>query len=209
MTRPLLHKALGLSFGLHGILITTALLYKMNSSALNSVVPLMSITSIIWQSPQTVTQMPLGPVKSTSSKQTAFLQQQAVPPCRGSSTKQHAIIKKIKMAQNLHAAPAPSSTYTSMPETFPSIEDISLKNAYMPTPPYPPKARRLGYEGSLHLKASLGGDGHIHLLEVLNAKAPLILVDAALKTVKKWRFDQATAQQYPVLIIPVRFKLSA
>jgi protein TonB len=208
MTRVSFYQALGLSAALHGAFVAVALFYTLNRVVPGPAVPLPlpSTLSLVWQAPEA----PQIALNNTLPTQLSLPKQDApqacvTPPLKHPSSIHKTHHKADKARDELPAA-SPAAVVGRTP---PSIAEISLNDAYMPAPPYPAKARQLGYEGLIHLKAFLKHNGQIHWLEVIEANAPLMLVNAALKTVKKWHFDHATAQQYPVLIIPVRFKLSA
>ena len=78
------------------------------------------------------------------------------------------------------------------------------------SPPYPPKARRMGYEGIVMLKVLINESGRVNNLEVLKSSGYDILDRAALSTVKEWRFEPGTEggiKKKMWVKIPIRFQL--
>jgi protein TonB len=85
-------------------------------------------------------------------------------------------------------------------------ESMLLEN---PTPPYPPAARAAGISGTVVLNAIIAKDGTISSLEV--ADGPPLLRQAALDTVKTWRYKPYVVNGEPVQVtttINVIFKLN-
>lgn len=82
-----------------------------------------------------------------------------------------------------------------------------LKN---PAPAYPWTARRNGWEGVVTLKALVATDGHPLEVVVEKSSGHTVLDEAAVKTVKTWRFRPAMLGPMPVessVRFPVRFEL--
>jgi len=78
------------------------------------------------------------------------------------------------------------------------------------SPPYPRKARRLGYEGIVMLKVLIDENGRVDHLTVLQSCGYDILDRAALSAVKKWLFEPGTEggiKKKMWVKIPVRFDL--
>ena len=77
-------------------------------------------------------------------------------------------------------------------------------------PPYPPLARRKGYQGRLVLKLLVSKDGRVATVRVVKSSGYSILDRAALKTVKRWRFIPARLGSEPIpfwVEVPVVFRL--
>ncbi len=77
-------------------------------------------------------------------------------------------------------------------------------------PPYPPLARRRGYQGRLVLKLLVSKDGRVATVRVVKSSGYSILDRAALKTVKRWRFIPARlgSETIPFWVeVPVVFRL--
>ncbi len=78
------------------------------------------------------------------------------------------------------------------------------------SPPYPPKARRMGYEGIVILKVLINKNGGVNSLTVLESSGYDILDQAALSAVKKWLFEPGTEggiKKKMWVKIPIRFQL--
>jgi len=87
------------------------------------------------------------------------------------------------------------------------MENVYLKN---PVPVYPSLARERGWQGLVTLEAAVDGEGRPASVEIFRSSGHSILDEAALKTVRKWRFLPARAGQifFPSRIkIPIRFLL--
>ena len=77
-------------------------------------------------------------------------------------------------------------------------------------PPYPRKARRLGYEGIVMLKVLINENGRVDDLTVLKSSGHNVLDRAALAAVRKWLFEPGTEggiKKKMWVKIPVRFDL--
>jgi TonB family protein len=77
-------------------------------------------------------------------------------------------------------------------------------------PPYPRKARRLGYEGIVMLKVLIDENGRVDDLSVLRSSGHRVLDRAAQSAVKKWLFEPGTeggVKKKMWVKIPVRFDL--
>jgi protein TonB len=77
-------------------------------------------------------------------------------------------------------------------------------------PPYPRKARRLGYEGIVMLKVLIDENGRVDDLTVHQSSGHTILDRAALSAVKNWLFEPGTEggiKKKMWVKIPVRFDL--
>jgi TonB family protein len=78
------------------------------------------------------------------------------------------------------------------------------------SPPYPRKARRLGYEGIVMLKVLIDENGRVDDLAVLESSGHSVLDRAALSAVRKWLFEPGTEggiKKKMWVKIPVRFDL--
>ena len=79
-----------------------------------------------------------------------------------------------------------------------------------PAPPYPRKARRLGYEGIVMLKVLVDESGRVDDLMVLESSGHPILDHTALASVRKWLFEPGTeggVKKKMWVRVPVRFRL--
>ena len=76
-------------------------------------------------------------------------------------------------------------------------------------PAYPGEARRLRVEGTVLIRAKVGKDGSVHVLNVVSGDPRL--VDAAVGAVQQWRYEPCRLNGEPVEYIAhldVHFTLS-
>ena len=79
-----------------------------------------------------------------------------------------------------------------------------------PAPRYPVEARRKGWEGTVILEASVNKSGYPVSVEIKTSSGHVVLDEAALNTVKTWRFRPAQLGNLAVessIRVPVRFDL--
>ena len=126
-----------------------------------------------------------------------------------------ALIKKT------HRVPDGSSEPTTTAALLPGTQsDDTLSGAVLKlarplykqntAPPYPRKARRLGYEGLVMLKVLINETGRVDDLTVIKSSGHTVLDHAALSAVKKWLFEPGTEggiKKKMWVKIPVRFDL--
>jgi len=77
-------------------------------------------------------------------------------------------------------------------------------------PPYPRRAREMGWEGTVVLRVEVQPDGTVGTVSVRQTSGYLTLDEAALTAVKRWRFEPPTDGAFSfatVVDVPVRFDL--
>ena len=77
-------------------------------------------------------------------------------------------------------------------------------------PPYPKRAREMGWEGTVVLRVEVRPDGTVGAASVHRTSGYLTLDEAALIAVKRWRFAPPTDGAFSfatVVDVPVRFDL--
>ena len=77
-------------------------------------------------------------------------------------------------------------------------------------PPYPRRAREMGWEGTVVLRVEVKPDGTVGVASVYRTSGYLTLDEAALIAVKRWRFAPPTDGAFSfstVVDVPVRFDL--
>ena len=77
-------------------------------------------------------------------------------------------------------------------------------------PPYPKRAREMGWEGTVVLRVEVNTDGTVGAASVHRTSGYLTLDEAALTAVKRWRFAPPTDGAFSfatVVDVPVRFDL--
>lgn len=125
----------------------------------------------------------------------------------------------IKKTDRMPAkSPEPAATAAMLPATQ---EDGNLPGKAIKlalplykqnaAPPYPLKARRLGYEGIVMLKVLIDENGRVADLMVFKSSGHRVLDHAALSAVKKWLFEPGTeggVKKKMWVKIPVHFDLN-
>lgn len=79
-----------------------------------------------------------------------------------------------------------------------------------PSPGYPLRARRMGYEGLVMLKVQVDEYGRVDDLEILKSSGYAVLDQAAISSVRKWLFEPGTEggnKKKMWVKIPIRFEL--
>lgn len=106
------------------------------------------------------------------------------------------------------SAPAPQPiTAAPAPVIPPSFNADYLDN---PPPAYPPLSRRLSEQGKVMLRVLVSAKGGADKIELKSSSGSVRLDDAALETVKRWRFVPARQGDQPVaawVLIPITFTL--
>jgi protein TonB len=92
-------------------------------------------------------------------------------------------------------------------DTAPDYRANYLNN---PRPAYPMAARRMGWEGRVVLNVEVLAEGACGGISVFQSSGHEVLDDAALRTVKGWRFVPASRAGHPVtqwFKVPIQFSL--
>lgn len=88
---------------------------------------------------------------------------------------------------------------------------FAVGSAGNPLPRYPTAARRRGLEGRVVLRVFVGSDGRARSVSVWSASPHPILDEAAVETLRRWRFEPARQAGMPVAAwvnVPITFRLS-
>ena len=93
-----------------------------------------------------------------------------------------------------------------------ATKGVRTRARYLETmrPPYPQRAREMGWEGIVVLRVEVNPDGTVGGLAVYQASGHPVLDEAALTAVKRWRFAPPTDGAFTfsaVVDVPVRFDL--
>ncbi|MDP1864498.1 MAG: energy transducer TonB [Thiobacillus sp.] len=105
------------------------------------------------------------------------------------------------------AVEAPRVAPPPLPITQPRFNADYLDN---PKPPYPSASRRMGEEGEVRLRVQIDTAGQAQQIEVYRSSGFPRLDQAALDTVKQWRFVPARQGDQPIpawVIVPIQFSL--
>lgn len=100
--------------------------------------------------------------------------------------------------------PAPPAEPTF---THPRFDADYLKN---PAPSYPAIARRMGEQGKVILRVAVSAHGTAEGVEIRTSSGSPRLDDAAVNTVRHWKFLPARRGDTPVassVLVPINFKL--
>lgn len=136
------------------------------------------------------------PVKQQPKTQT--------PPLE--ATNSTATAPAAPVAAHAETTPAPAAP-TSEPVSQARFDADYLRN---PPPPYPPLSRRMGEEGKVILRVLVNTQGSADSVEIRTTSGSPRLDDAAVNTVKKWKFISAKRGDTPVqswVLVPIIFKL--
>jgi len=194
---------------LHAAALTALLQYSPARSALAEAMPIM--VSLITpqppvEKPQVVPQpLPVKPkvvqpasrvpqpvITSTTSAPEPALAPSPPPPA------------PAPMAMAQPPAPAP---VVAPPVIPPNFSASYLEN---PAPAYPPLSRRVGEQGKVMLRVLVNAKGTADSVELRSSSGSSRLDDAALESVKHWRFVPAKQGEQAVpawVLIPITFSL--
>ncbi|MBD5801687.1 transport protein TonB [Azoarcus sp. Aa7] len=109
------------------------------------------------------------------------------------------------------AGVAPASAATT-PGAGTSFHASRFDAAYLdnPAPQYPKLSRRRGEQGKVTLRVRVRADGRAEAVEIAHSSGHPRLDDAALETVRSWRFVPARQGETPIdssLLVPIAFRL--
>jgi len=107
----------------------------------------------------------------------------------------------------LSASPAPLPKAAPEPVTLPHLNADYLHN---PAPDYPPASRELGEQGRVLVRAKISTDGKVEQVLLRKSSGYSRLDNAALTSVKQWRFvpaQQGVQQVTAWVVVPVAFSL--
>ena len=107
-------------------------------------------------------------------------------------------------------APVTDRRIPPQPRSVPSLPPRVAARFDNPKPWYPRVARRRGMEGRVTLRVTVRPDGRVAAIRVQRSSGYRLLDDAALETVKTWRFVPARRGDTPVtgeVLVPIRFRL--
>jgi TonB family protein len=126
-----------------------------------------------------------------------------------------AFIRKTKRVSDGSLEPIDTAALTPEAQRDDTLSGTVLKLArplykQNTAPPYPRKARRLGYEGIVMLKVLINENGRVDDLMVFKSSGHNVLDRAALSAVRKWLFEpgaEGGIKKKMWVKIPVRFDL--
>ena len=103
--------------------------------------------------------------------------------------------------------PARAPPTAPLPVTQPRFNADYLDN---PKPPYPSASRRMGEEGEVRLRVHVDISGSPGQIEIFHGSGYPRLDQAAMDTVRQWRFVPARQGDQPIpawIIVPIQFNL--
>jgi len=125
---------------------------------------------------------------------------------------QPAVNEEVQPVQQNAAPSSPAQKIATPPspvvlDTEPDFRADYLNN---PRPPYPLVARRMGYHGKVVLDVEVLAEGTAGGVKLHQSSGYDILDNAAMQTVKTWRFTPARHLGQPVtqrFLVPIKFSL--
>jgi protein TonB len=106
--------------------------------------------------------------------------------------------------------PAPQDATPPSPVMLDAEPDYRADYLNNPRPPYPMVARRMGYHGKVVLNVEVLAEGRAGEVKLHQSCGYDILDNAAMQTVKTWRFSPARRFGQPVtqwFLVPIKFSL--
>jgi protein TonB len=117
-----------------------------------------------------------------------------------------------KLVEHEKVPPTPVDAAPPSPVVMDTEPDYKAEYLNNPKPPYPLVARRLGYHGKVVLRVEVLVEGHAGQVLLDSSSGYDILDNAAVQTVKTWRFTPARHLGQSVtqwFLIPVNFSLES
>lgn len=114
--------------------------------------------------------------------------------------------------QPVVSAPALPRSRALLRDETAATKGVRTRARYLESmrPPYPKRAREMGWEGTVVLRVEVMPDGTVGAASVHRTSGYLTLDEAALVAVKRWRFAPPTDGAFSfatVVDVPVRFDL--
>jgi len=106
--------------------------------------------------------------------------------------------------------PEPQNASPPSPVQLDAEPDYRADYLNNPRPPYPMVARRMGYNGKVILNVEVLAEGKAGQVLLHQSSGYAILDNAALQTVKTWKFSPAKHFGQPVtqwFLVPIKFSL--
>lgn len=108
------------------------------------------------------------------------------------------------------AQPAPQAATPPSPVVLDAEPDYRADYLNNPRPPYPMVARRMGFHGKVILNVEVLAEGKAGQVLLQQSCGHDVLDNAALQTVRTWRFTPARRLGQPVtqwFLVPIKFSL--
>lgn len=127
----------------------------------------------------------------------------------------------LTVPENTSAAPStgpvvaapPAPPAPPVPPAVEAVSEASASAAYLHNPPpvYPAVAERQGWQGRVLLRVLVSAAGTAQSVEIQKSSGRKLLDDAALSTVRNWRFVPSKRGNTPIegwASVPIEFKLA-
>jgi len=202
------YAGLAVVVALHAAAIAALLQYEPARSALSEAMPIM--VSLI--TPQPVVEKPQVlpkplPVKPRVAAPAPPVPQQFITAAPTAPEPALAPAPPPPPAPVTAAPPPAPAPAIALPLVPPNFSASYLEN---PAPAYPPLARRVGEQGKVMLRVLVNAKGTADTVELRSSSGSNRLDEAALESVKHWRFVPARQGDQPVpawVLIPITFSL--
>jgi protein TonB len=202
------YAGLAVVVALHAAAITALLHYVPARLALSEAVPIM--VSLI--TPQPVVEKPQVlpkplPVKPRVAAPAPPVPQQIITAAPTAPEPALAPTPPPPPAPIAAAPPSVPTAAIAAPVVPPNFNASYLEN---PAPAYPPLSRRVGEQGKVMLRVLVNARGTADTVELRSSSGSSRLDDAALESVKHWRFVPARQGDQPVaawVLVPITFSL--
>ena len=192
---------------LHAAAIAALLQYAPARSALSEALPIM--VSLI--TPQPIVEKPQVPPKPLPIKPRVATPAPPVPQqiiATAPTAPEPALAPAPPPPTPIAAAPPPAPTAAiAVPVVPPNFSASYLEN---PAPAYPSLSRRVGEQGKVMLRVLVNARGTADTVELRSSSGSSRLDDAAVESVKHWRFVPARQGDQPVpawVLVPITFSL--
>lgn len=201
------YAGLAVVVALHAAAISALVQYEPARLALSEAMPIM--VSLI--TPQPVVEKPQELPKPLPVKPRVVTPAPPVPPqiiAAAPTTPELALAPAPPPLAPITAAPLPVPTPPiAAPMVPPNFSASYLEN---PAPTYPPLSRRVGEQGKVMLRVLVNARGTADTVELRSSSGSSRLDDAAVESVKHWRFVPAREGDQPVaawVLVPITFSL--
>lgn len=153
---------------------------------------------------------PASSAKTLSIQQSPETSSKAsqTPASRAETAAETAVSKPdASVAEQTNSTPSSKPASSNQPLIMPNLNADYLDN---PAPAYPEEARARGEQGRVMVRAMIDANGKVIQLAVQRSSGHSSLDQAALATVKGWRFVPARRGEHTVaawVVVPISFSL--
>ncbi|MEO8346797.1 MAG: TonB family protein [Betaproteobacteria bacterium] len=193
------------TLALHGVLLVAVLSYAPVRRAIHNAAPIM-VSLISTPAVEKPVEPPKPLPMRATSKPVPLSPIDPVPAPLITPPTQSAFVALIS------DAPKPQPDAPAAPVELLAIVPPNFNAAYLdnPAPAYPPLARRIGEQGRVVLRVLVTAGGAAETVELRTSSGSSRLDQAAIETVKRWRFVPARQGDLAVpawVLVPITFSL--